>query len=337
MSPELFVSIVTWNSATFLDRTLRAATSASESDRVKIFVIDNASQDNSVAICESNGVEVLKLKSNQGFCGGQNEGVKAFLNSNAKYLCFMNPDVLINGDTWEKIFKSLHKNPSAAAITPKLIRAKEDLTPFNPNNIDAAGMILTSSLRHFDRGSEEVDNGQFEHTEYVFGGTGAFLILRKEAVKGLLLPNIDEKALRRVIPELEIGDRPQLFDEAFFAFREDADLAWRMKGTRLQFLYDPSIQAFHVRKVTPERRSSLPDELNAASVRNRFLLQINNWSFSDGLLSIFCGLILRNIIVVVAVFIKEQSSLKGLCDLMVLLPRAIRMRREVKKIRNSLQ
>lgn len=337
MSPELFVSIVTWNSATFLDRTLRAATSACESDRVKFLAIDNASQDNSVAICESHGVEVLKLRSNQGFCGGQNEGVKAFLASDAKYICFMNPDVLIKGDTWEKIFLSLHTNPSAAALTPKLIRAKEDLTPITPNVIDAAGMKLTPSLRHFDRGSEELDKGQFGQPEYVFGGTGAFLIFRKEAVKSLLLPSIDENALRRVIPNIELRERPQLFDEAFFAFREDADLAWRMKGTKLQFLYDPSIQAFHVRKVTPDRRSSLPTELNAASVRNRFLLQINNWSFSDGLSAIFCGLILRNIIVVVAVFIKEQSSLKGLCDLMVLLPRAIRMRREVKKIRNSLQ
>lgn len=325
MSTELLVSIVTWNSAKFLDSTLKAALSAKESNRIKFIAIDNASQDNSVAIAQSHGIEVLKLKSNQGFCGGQNEGVKVFLASDSKYLCFMNPDVLVCDDTWENIFKSLEKNQKAAAVTPKLLRIKEDLTHNKPNIIDAAGMILTSSLRHLDRGSEERDLAQYDKSEFVFGGTGAFLILRRETVVSLLLPSLDGNV------------RPQLFDEAFFAFREDADLAWRMKGTRFKCYYDPSIIAYHVRNVTPDRRKSLSKELNSGSVRNRFLLQVNNWSIKDSFFSFINGIVFRNIIVIGAVILKEQSSIRGLTEFVSLIPRALKVRKAVKNIRKNFK
>ena len=336
-NPELFVSIVTWNSARFLNQAIGAAQKARSAERIKFLVVDNASQDNSAEIATSHGIEVVRLSSNQGFCGGQNEAVRIFLQSSAHSICFMNPDIMVKEDTWENIFKSLHENPSAAAITPKLLRINEDFSIPAKKTIDAAGMILTPSLRHLDRGSEEIDNGQYEHTEYVFGGTGAFLIVRKEAVNRLLLPRISESTLQRVIPELRGSERPQLFDEAFFAFREDADLAWRMKGTKLQFLYDPHIQAYHVRKVTPQRRWSLPPALNSASVRNRFLLQVNNWSFSEGFESFVKGILFRNIIVVIGVILREQSSLRGLMDFVALLPRALKMRWAIQKIRKELQ
>ena len=70
----------------------------------------------------------------------------------------------------------------------------------------------------------------------------------------------------------------EFFDEDFFAFREDADLAWRAQLMGWKCLYVPSAVAWHVRRVTPERREQLPHEINWHSVKNRFLMRGKNAS-----------------------------------------------------------
>ena len=70
----------------------------------------------------------------------------------------------------------------------------------------------------------------------------------------------------------------EFFDEDFFAFREDADLAWRAQLMGWKCLYVPSAVAWHVRRVTPERRQQLPHEINWHSVKNRFLMRGKNAS-----------------------------------------------------------
>ena len=68
----------------------------------------------------------------------------------------------------------------------------------------------------------------------------------------------------------------EVFDEDFFAYREDADLAWRAQLLGWDALYVPGATATHVRRVTPERRSALPAAINRYGVRNRFLLRLKN-------------------------------------------------------------
>ena len=70
----------------------------------------------------------------------------------------------------------------------------------------------------------------------------------------------------------------QFFDEEFFSYREDADLAWRGKLMGWKCLYVPTAVAWHVRRVTPERRENLPVEINWHSIKNRFLMRGKNAS-----------------------------------------------------------
>ena len=82
----------------------------------------------------------------------------------------------------------------------------------------------------------------------------------------------------------------QVFDEDFFAYREDADLAWRLQGFGHRALYVPGAVAYHRRSVTPERRRSLSATVNRHSVKNRFLLRIHHadpgWLLHFGLRSL---------------------------------------------------
>jgi cellulose synthase/poly-beta-1,6-N-acetylglucosamine synthase-like glycosyltransferase len=145
-------------------------------------------------------------------------------------------------------------------------------------------MYLTRDLRHFDRGSGEALCGKFLKPGLVFGGTGACLLLKRACVEDVSLGRLGkDEALYRLYPFLEKGSekRHLLFDESFFAYREDAELAWRMQLLAWQTLFCPGARAFHKRLVLPSNRSSLPSILNRLSVRNRFLLQIHCFHFWD--------------------------------------------------------
>ncbi len=196
-----------------------------------------------------------------------------------------------------------------------------------PCRIDAAGMELSASLRHFDRGSQKVDS--FHTKEYVFGGTGACIMFRRSAVESLLLEGpLYEKDKYRVHPDLAYKPeaRVPFFDEAFFAYREDADLAWRSQLLGIKCLFEPRSIAYHRRVVLPSNRSTLPPELNGYSVRNRFLMQMNNYFFSNSLYSLLVGIVLRNFVVILGVLFTEPSSIKYLKQVWGLRRRALERR-----------
>lgn len=301
---RLFLSLVSWNSESELKALLPRLVKVSEGI-AKVFVFDNASTDNSVNIAKDLGLEVFISDKNIGFAGGQNEGVKKFLaDSDFEIFCTVNPDIELDREMLEKIALTQYD-----VVTPKILRLDNNFE--RTNIIDAAGMILNRSLRHLDRGSNEVDRGQYDMEEIVFGGTGAFLALKRQALEKLLL-KVDRKI--------------QLFDEAFFAYREDADLCWRMKRRGIVVHYVPSIIVYHQRNVLPENREMISSDINSMSVRNRFLLQINNWTFQDG--GFFRGIIFRNLQVIIGVVLFERTSIKGIKELIALLPRAFRIRKE---------
>ena len=114
-------------------------------------------------------------------------------------------------------------------------------------------------MRHLDRGGEELDSGQYDRAQWVFGATGAAAMFRRSFVEAVSVDG-------------------QFFDEDFFSYREDADLAWRGQLMGWKCLYEPSAVAWHVRRVTPERRESLPVEINWHSIKNRFLMRGKNAS-----------------------------------------------------------
>lgn len=297
---KIFLSLVTWNSEHELKALLPKLVKSAEGI-ARIFAIDNNSSDKSVEILKNNKIEVLELSENKGFAGGQNEGIRRFLSDQGyQIFCTINPDVELD----RAALLALSENK---VITPKILRLSDDFS--RTNIIDAAGMILTPSLRHLDRGSNEEDKGQYDREEEVFGGTGAFLAIPRQIIEKLKLRCVD-----------------QFFDEAFFAYREDADLAWRMRRRGIVVNYEPKVVVYHQRKVLPENRKQLSQEINRMSVRNRFLLQINNWKFSDG--GFIQGIIFRNLLVILGVIVFERSSFAGLVDLIKLLPRALKIRKE---------
>jgi len=127
------------------------------------------------------------------------------------------------------------------------------------NIIDSTGIYFTRNMRHLDRGAEEIDHGQYNEAQCVFGASGAAAFFRREFIA-------------------DVSVDGEFFDEDFFSYREDADLAWRAQLMGSKCLYVPVAVAWHVRRVTPERREQLPLLVNWHSVKNRFLMRGKNAS-----------------------------------------------------------
>jgi hypothetical protein len=84
----------------------------------------------------------------------------------------------------------------------------------------------------------------------------------------------------------------------------------------------------------PERRKDLPKIVNLWGVRNRFLLQLNNYFLSCNPGAFLQGIIVRNLVVLIATMVVERSSLPAFSQVYALLPRALERRAKLKaKIR----
>jgi GT2 family glycosyltransferase len=306
------VVVVTWNSAAVLPAMLESL-AACDPPPTELVVVDNASADQSrTAVAEFAGadrrfaVRAIANETNVGFAAGANQGIAA---STQPYVCLLNPDIRLLPGTLAALCGTLDRSaPDLAAVGGKLLRAHgDDLHPTTV--IDSTGIVMTGDGRHFDRGAGETDVGQYDCEEEVFGISGAMVLFR-----------------RNVLERSKVDG--EIFDEDFFAFREDADLAWRLRGFGYRALYVPSAVAYHRRSVTPERRRSLSPIINRHSVQNRFLLRIHHadtaWWLSFGLASLA-----RDVVVVGACLTFEWSSLPAFPWLARSLRRHLRRRRQI--------
>ncbi len=102
----------------------------------------------------------------------------------------------------------------------------------------------------------------------------------------------------------------EFFDADFFAYREDADVAWRAQLYGWRCLYTPQAVAYHVRHVLPENRAAVSPILNMHSVKNRWLMRIKNITPRLYLQHIV-AITWRDLFVIGGCLLKEFSSLRA--------------------------
>lgn len=327
--PRLLIHVLTYNSAESISACLSSMPQASG---IEVVVTDNASSDGTAEIVERNfgdKFRLIKNPCNLGYAAGHNQGFYLAKKEGFDFILLLNPDATLPETFVEDFTKAINEHPDYDFYTPKILRTDEALKPITPAVIDAAGMVLNSFCRHLDRGSNELDNAQYNNTEEVFGGTGAALLVNLNRIERLAIKGSardQDKCL--LYPQLSYQEEQRLpiFDEAFFAYREDAELAWRARNKGFKFLYVPEVIVYHRRVVTPERRSIVEAHINSASVRNRFLMQVVNFRLFEDFKRLLPGIIFWNLVVVLGVVFKEKKSLKGLREAGLLLERALERR-----------
>jgi GT2 family glycosyltransferase len=300
MEPQLVsVVLVTWNSAQYLRRCLEGLRQQSHG-QVELIAIDNGSSDDSAALVEPHARTLIRNDTNRGFSAAVNQGIAA---ARGSYVLLLNPDCYLEPEYIERLVTAMDA-PDVGSATGMLMRAQgSNIEPIG--GIDSCGIRMTRTGRHLDmtqEGSRQSAVGsRQEHdstadrrpptadSSEVFGVSGAAGMFRMAFLRDVAVDG-------------------EIFDEDFFAYREDADLAWRGRLFGWRALCEPRALAYHVRRVTPEARRSLPAGINMHSVKNRFLLRLKNEGLYLALRNAPFELA-RDLIVLLAALTIERSSL----------------------------
>ncbi len=125
---KLSIVIVNYNVEYFLDQCLNSVRKAMENIDGEIFVVDNDSIDGSNQMVEKKYPEVTLIanKKNVGFSTANNQAIKI---SKGKYVLLLNPDTVVEHDTFEKCIKFMDDNPDGGALGVKMLDGSGKFLP----------------------------------------------------------------------------------------------------------------------------------------------------------------------------------------------------------------
>lgn len=210
-TPEIIsVVIPNWNGRRWLAPCLDAL-SAQDRPADEVIVVDNGSTDGSVAHLRAAhpGVDVLELGANTGFAHAANRGVAR---ARGDFVALVNTDVVLAPDWLSRLAASLAGDPSAAAVACKMVSLAD------PSVIYDAGDVLRRDGACEQRGRFLRDDGRWDDSGEVFGACAGAALYRRSVLCSL-------------------GG----FDERYFAYLEDVDLALRLRLAGWRCRYEPAL------------------------------------------------------------------------------------------------
>ena len=291
------VIIINRNGERFLNGCIDSVKKQSH-NKIEIVLIDNASTDKSISFVKENheDVTIIANSNNEGYSKTANTGI---LKSKGEFILILNPDIVLKPDFVENCLTCIRKDKKIGSVSAKLLRFKTPTHLSSPtcggrqeggnDYIDSAGLILCQDIRRpLDRGQNQKDNRQYDKEEYIFGVNGAAPFY-----------------CRAMLEDVKIGD--EYFDENFFAYYEDVDIAWRAQLLGWKCYYTPSAVAYHYRSYLKSEEGNT-GKLHA--VKNRYLLYLKN-EFIVSFLKHLPANLLVETIRLLRYFFKERDALTG--------------------------
>jgi GT2 family glycosyltransferase len=302
MKTNIAVVVPNWNGKDFIGPCLESL--LAQTARPHVIVVDNGSVDGSVEFIDKKypAVELIGLKKNTGFAGGVNRGIDKALEDGFELIALFNNDAVAEPDWLNRLEEGAQKYPKAGIITGKFMRSDKKHFDSTADGVCVYGL-------GFPRGRNEVDKGQYDKGEFVFGATGGASLYRA-------------KMLRKI----------GLFDEDFFAYFEDNDISFRAQAAGWKVYYEPRAVAYHEVGGTSSKLGSFA---RYHSTKNIVLLFDRNM---PGVL--FWKYKLLNLLLLGRIFfgsIRDRqvgAYIHGLWSAFVLTPKTIIARRRNKKLRS---
>ncbi|HOY07209.1 MAG TPA: glycosyltransferase [Saprospiraceae bacterium] len=235
---RLSIIIVNYNVRHFLEQALGSVRRAVRGIDAEVWVVDNNSVDDSVRMVEEKFPEVRLIvnRDNPGFAKANNQAIRQ---STGEYVLLLNPDTLVEEDTFSKCLAFMDSHPEAGALGCKLIDGTGKFLPESKRGFPSPWVAFCKTFglsaifprsKTFNRyylGYLDVDK-----TSEADVLAGCFMFIRRSAL-----------------------DRAGLLDEAFFMYGEDIDLSYRIIQAGFKNYYFPETKIIHYKGESTKKGS----------------------------------------------------------------------------------
>jgi len=327
---KISVIVVTYNSMRylpdFIDSIFNQSYFNNHNLTPDILVVDNASTDGTVKFIKDNypTVHLLRNINNIGLPRAWNQAIKI---TQGEYILIMNPDLILHQDFISQAIKVIQTDQTVASVGGKLYQLK--LVSFDDdigigglektNILDSCGLQTFKNRSFTERGAGEVDQGQYNQPQEIFGISGACVLYRRQALE-----------------QIKFND--EYFDEDFFLYKEDIDMAWRLRLAGWSSIYTPQAIGYHHRRARSLKNKS---SFNIIHYHRRKEAFVNFYSYRNHLLLLRKNIIYKNFLThalficfyelkkFIYVLILENSTLRHTLKDLIKLNRQQRKKRQL--------
>jgi GT2 family glycosyltransferase len=223
---KLSIIIVNYNVRYFLEQCLKSVYRALDGIEAEVFVVDNNSVDGSVDMVQEQfpDVKLIANKHNPGFAKANNQAIRQ---AQGKYILLLNPDTVVQEDTFSLSIDFMEAHPDAGGLGIKMIDGKGNYLPESKRGLPTPWVAfykIFGLTRFFPRSRVfaryylgHLDHQKNQEVEVL---AGAYMLMPKAVL-----------------------DKIGPLDEDFFMYGEDIDLSYRILkgGYKNYYLADSSI------------------------------------------------------------------------------------------------
>lgn len=235
---KLSVVIVNYNVKFFLEQCLHSVEVAIKGLESEVFVVDNNSVDGSVEMVAEKfpGVKIIANNENTGFSKANNQ---AILQASGEYVLLLNPDTVVEHDTFTKSVAFMDAHPDAGGLGIKMVDGKGRFLPESKRGLPTPAVAFYKIFGLSSLFPKSKTFGQYhlgyldkEQTHVVDVLAGAYMMLRRETL-----------------------EKTGLLDEDFFMYGEDIDLSYRITKAGYKNYYYPDARIIHYKGESTKKSS----------------------------------------------------------------------------------
>jgi len=276
---KTLIGVLSYNDLHYLEESLKVVESLRQSLPADVVVLDTAENDEVKAFVEINYPEFDYTRhkdGNIGYGNAYNEMLR--LHPGHDYYLVYTSDVLLNEPVVKQLLNRMKADPKLVMCAGKM-HYWDFENKRKTNTIDTLGIVAEKRHHFHELGSGENDEGQYDdQLNSVFGISGAAFLFRTSVAWDLYENNY------------------QLFDDRMWMYKEDVNLAYRLKWLGMKVQVFPEVWGWHARTVANREGQShmalsksdraKPGYGRLHSYKNHLLMLKNNltWKLGPGIL-----------------------------------------------------
>lgn len=298
VSCRVALIVPNWNGRRYLEMCLPSVFSQRFRD-FSVILVDNGSTDDSVEWVREYypQVHIIQNSENRGFAIANNQAIRG---SSSEFVATLNNDTQVEAGWLGGLVKTMEADSRIGMCASKMLLAGKE------NKIEAAGIAVDRAGMIWNRRDES--ETVFDYCsitgspELVFGACAGAALYRRSMLN-------------------DVG----LFDEDFFLYMEDVDLAWRAQWAAWRCAYVPDAVVHHVHSGTSKERSHFKNRMLG---RNKIWVLCKNYPFKSYYTPLVIAYDLMSVMYAIVAG-RDIGALWGRLEALSKIPRMLAKRRQI--------